>query len=397
MIEQIKQLLNEYKESLLSEYNSSKENEMVKLDLLEAKIKEIESKMESRKVNIPGLEDEKKEFSYFKAIHAIRHNDWSDAGFEKEVFDATRKKAMSMGTSSAGGYVVPTIYIADIIEKLRAESTVIAMGATVLNDLQGSPIQIPRQSGGATGYWVGENAAITASDLELEQLSLTPKKVGALVKLSNSLIKLSNPSAEALVRSDIAQAIALQIDLKALRGTGSANQPKGIVYQDSINTLALGTNGDDFTFDSVLDMEYELAADNALKGKLGFIFHPAIRRKMLKTKVAQYSGDTSGEYVVTPIATNEGNFQAWLGYPYKMTTQIPINLTKAEGTSLTEIYFANWAELIIGQWGGLELMASQETSDAFEKDQTWVRVLQEVDISIRHPESFCLCSDAKAT
>jgi HK97 family phage major capsid protein len=93
----------------------------------------------------------------------------------------------------------------------------------------------------------------------------------------------------------------------------------------------------------------------------------------------------------------ETTLKGYLGYPYKMTTQIPINLTKANGTALTEVYYANWQELIIGQWGGMEIMASNETSDAFEKDQTWVRVLQEVDLAVRHPESFCVCSDAKAT
>ena len=77
-----------------------------------------------------------------------------------------------------------------------------------------------------------------------------------------------------------------------------------------------------------------------------------------------------------------------------MTTQIPINLTKGAGTALTEVYFGNWEELIIGQWGGMEIALSTETSDAFEKDQTWVRVLQEVDIAVRHPESFCLVNDA---
>ena len=51
------------------------------------------------------------------------------------------------------------------------------------------------------------------------------------------------------------------------------------------------------------------------------------------------------------------------------------------------MYFGNWEEVMIGQWGGLEILVSQETSDAFQKNQTWIRVLQEVDIGLRHPES----------
>jgi HK97 family phage major capsid protein len=393
MFEELKKLLAAHKDELLKDWNISKAELINQLEATELRLKDLESKYQTRAVTVPGLEAEKQQFSFFKAVHAIQTRDWSNAGFEKEVFDATKKTAQAMGTGSVGGYIVPMIYIAQLIELLTAESVVVGMGATVLDNLNGSPIYLPRQTGGSTAYWVGENAAITESNITLDQLSLTPKKVGVLVKLSNTLIKLSNPSAEALVRRDIAQSLALKIDLAVLRGTGANNQPTGINLTDSINTVAIDTNGGALTYDHLIDMEYELAVDNALRGKLGYIFHPAIRRNLLKRKIAQYSGDTGGQYIASP--TTEANFQSWLGYPYRMTTQIPINMEKAaSGAILTEVFFGNWEELIIGQWGGMEIMASQETSDAFEKDQTWVRVLQEVDIAVRHPQSFCLISDA---
>jgi len=393
MLEEIKRLLEEQKSLLLMKFDDGVQEAIRTVSGLEARIAEMEKLATPRRVHLAGLEDEKENFSFFKAIWAIKTQNWDNAGFEKEVFENTRKRAMAMGTGSAGGYIVPTIYIADLIELLQADAIVAALGATFLPNLQGSPVQIPRQSAGSTGYWVGENAAITGSDLTLEQLSLTPKKVAALVKLSNSLIKLSNPAAEQLVRRDIASTIALQIDLKALRGTGSASQPTGIASTSNINTLEVSDpDGGTLDWDDLLDMEYKLAEDNALKGRLGYAIHPSLRRKLLKQKVAQFSGDTGGSYIVAPLT--ESLFQTWLGYPYKMTTQIPITLTKGSGTNLTEVYFGNWAELIIGQWGGMEIALSTETSDAFEKDQTWVRVLQEVDIAVRHPESFCLVNDA---
>ncbi|MFA5398023.1 MAG: phage major capsid protein [Methanogenium sp.] len=397
MLEQIKDMLAQYKDDIMKGYDSSKEEVMNQITLMETRVKEIEDRFTalSSKMTVPGLDAEKQEFSFFKAIWAIKNNDWSNAGFEKEVFDNTRKKAQSMGTSSAGGYIVPTIYVPDIIELLVAESVVASMGATMLPALQGSPVQIPRQSAGSTAYWVGENQSITESSITLEQINLTPKKVAALVKLSNTLIRLSNPSAEALVRMDIARSLALKIDLTALRGTGSNNQPTGIVYTSGIGTEAIGDNGGSLTFDHLINMEYTLASENALRGKLGFIWHPCIRRNLIKRRYPNYSGQTDGPYIISPITESE--FKLWVNYPYAQTTQIPINLTKAEGTALTEVYFGNWADLLIGQWGGMEIMASQETSDAFEKDQTWVRILQELDIAVRHPKSFVLCSDASSS
>ena len=343
-------------------------------------------------VSLPGVNEGKQQFSFLKAIRAIRWSDWKDAEFEKEVFDQTRKRAMSQGTDSAGGYLVPTQHIAELIEMLYDRAVVIALGATVLDNLTGSPVEIPKQTGGATAYWPGENAAITDSNLTLDQLSLTPKVVGCLVKLSNRLIQLSNPSAEAMVRRDVATALALAIDLKALRGDGTSNTPTGIANTSGINTVAIGTSGGVFDFDIAMQMIDELDVDNALKGKLGFAFHAKVKGKMKRERIPQFSGDGKGAFVMMPMT--DAVLKERMGYAFETTNQIPTNLTKGSGTSLSEVYFGNWEELLIANWGAMQIMASQETSDAFEKNQTWVRILQDVDIGVRHAQSFCLVNDA---
>jgi len=220
-------------------------------------------------------------------------------------------------------------------------------------------------------------------------LQLTPKSVGALVKLSNRLLRLSNPSAEAMVRADVARVISLAIDLAALRGSGASGQPTGIANTAGINTKPFGTNTPNFDF--FFDMEYELAVDNALRGKLGFVFHPCVKRSLSKLKVAQFSGDTGGEYIIRPMDANA--LTNYIGYPFAMTTQIPINL--GTGNNETEIYFGNWQELVVGQWAGIEILPSKEAGDAFAKNQTWIRIITDVDIGLRHAESFCLGTGVK--
>ena len=242
---------------------------------LAARFEELENRSRERKwAGVPGLEDEKEKFSLFKAIYAIGTGDWSQAQFEADVFRQTRDMATT--PDSSGGYLVPTQAIPELIEMLRAEAVVFQMGATLLDNLSGSPVEIPKQTGGATAYWVGENEALTGSDPTLGQLQLTPKSVGCLVKLSNRLLRMSNPSAEQMVRQDIARVVSLAIDLAALRGTGAAGQPTGIANTAGINTKAFSTNSPNFDYFS--DMEYELAVDNALRGKLGFVFHPCVKR-----------------------------------------------------------------------------------------------------------------------
>jgi len=371
---------------------------MDEIKAYETRIKEMEQRVHPTKVSLPGLEDpkEKGKFSFLRAFYGALTKDWTEAPFEKSIFDETARKSVMNATSgTAGAYIVPTEVIADLIEMFEADSVLIRAGATVMGGLTGSPVEFPRQTGGATAYWVGENQAIPESEMAFGMMSMSPKAVAALVKMSDRLIRLSNPSIEAMVRRDIALRVALKIDLAGLRGTGSSYQPLGVSQQPGINTVTIGADGGSINFDRLMDMEYELAFDNALQGNLAYIWHPCIKRNLLQLKVAQYTGDTGGEYIVQPIT--EQQLGAWVGYPYYQTTQIPITLTKGNGTALTEIYFGNWRELLIGQWGGMAIMASQETSDAFEKVQTWIRIIQEMDIAVRHVESFCLINDAKSS
>lgn len=371
---------------------------MAELAARDARIAELEKLLMPRKASVAGLEDYAKEFYFTRAIYAIMTNDWSHAGFEKEVFDETRK-TMDATVGASGAYIVPTQVLGGLIGLLEAAMVVKQAGATVLPGLIGSPVELTRQTGGATAYWVGENQALTPSDLSFGAMSLTPKGVGALVKMSNRLIRLSSPGIEGIVRQDIALRVAQKIDLAALRGQGTEYQPLGVANYPGINTVVIGASGGNIDFDKLIDMEGTLEDDNALAGNLAYIWAPCTKRNLLKLKVKQYSGATGvssdSAYIVQPVT--EQQLQAWIGYPYLQTTAVPTNLTKGGGTDLTEIYFGNWAELLIGQWGGMEIMASQETSDAFEKVQTWIRVIQEVDCQVRHPESFCLINDANKT
>jgi len=339
-------------------------------------------------------------FSLFKALRGLSTGDWTDAAHEREVLFDHKVRDMATSPDSSGGYLVPSQAIPELIEMFKAEAVVSRAGATWLTDLKGSPVTIPKQTAGATAYWVSEGSAITPSDLTFGQVSLTPKKCAALVKLSNELLSMSLPAAEAVVRQDLAEQLSLAIDLAALRGTGADNQPLGIANTSGINTVALGDNGSYLSsLDLFFDMIAALEEHNALKGKLGFVCNPKVKAALRKLKTPQFSGDTGGQYQLPPLVTallaTDGALQEAVGYPLLGTTQIPTNLTKGTSTDCTEVYFGNWQDLLIGQWGGLSILASPHAGDAFAKDQTWVRITMSVDVAVRHPESFCLCNDLR--
>lgn len=365
---------------------------------LEKRFADLESKSKTRKwASVPGLEMDADKFSLVRAINYIKEGKsldaWKNAPFEAEVFRQTR--AMSSGDDSAGGYLVPAEAMPEFIEMLRAETVCIKMGARVISGLKGAPVTFVKQTGGATAYWVGEGIAPTDSDLATGMIKMTPKKLMALTYINNELIRRSNPSAEALVRQDLAIVLGLAIDYAVLRGSGSENVPLGIANTPGINTVTLGTGSGavpDFV-NPWPDMRYQLSVDNALRGRLGFVFHPAIHNVLMKLRNPYFSGDTGGEYPILPLT--DAQLQAVLGYPFAETTQLPINLVASGSTNCSEIYFGNWLEVLIGEWLGFELMASNVAGTAFATDQTWVRIISEVDSALRHPESMCLCNTAR--
>lgn len=367
----------------------------------EERLKHLESSaVLSKGVSLPGVTEEKESFSFLKAVNAIKSNDWSSAGFEKEIFANTAEKALASGSGTAGGYMVPNEYIAEMIEMIRAESIVGDLGATYLNNLSGAPVEFPKQTGGATAHWVAENSAITESQQTFGQLTLSPKQVAAMTKVSNRLLKMSDPSVEAMVRRDIVKAISLAVDLAALRGSGTENEPMGIANTPGIlNVDTVGADGGPFLFETAGQMEGALEDANALRGRLGFAWNPKIKRLLKQEKILNFSGQTTGEpYQVGLPAISDDKLRDILGYDFRSSTQIPTDLVKgSSGATLSEIYFANWEELLIGSWGGLELMASSEAGTSFASNQTWIRVIQEVDMGLRHNESFCICNDATVT
>jgi len=267
------------------------------------------------------------------------------------------------------------------------------MGATVLTNLQGI-LQIPKQTAGSTAYWVTENIDdITESDLAFGQIELRPRAVACLTTFSKRLLMQSNPSIEKMVREDFVLRLALAADYGAILGPGVAGAPMGIANTPGINTTALGVNGGFWNFEAAKDQEGTLEDLNALRGELGYLMHPKVKRKLQKERIKQYVGDTEGAYVMLPMSNDQ--LAERLDYKFKTTTQIPTNLTKGGGSNLSMVFFGNWRDLLIGQWGGIELDASIHAGDAFKKNQVKIRAVMEMDTALRHPESFNLISDAE--
>tara|TARA_B100001146_G_scaffold102210_1_gene90522 strand:+ start:3569 stop:4954 length:1386 start_codon:yes stop_codon:yes gene_type:complete len=295
-------------------------------------------------------------------------------------FDARHYVPQDAESRAAIGKVAPTVFGAALvatdllsgsfIELLRNRTLVAQMGATILPNLVGD-VDIPRQSAGAVATWVAtEGTAVGEDQVETDTVSLTPKTVGVYTDITRRMLKQSSVGIEALVRRDIQLAIGLAVDLGAISGDASGGAPRGIIETGSVGQV---TTSGDLDWANIVEFETDVAAANADRGAMGFLVTAAIRG-IMKTK--EKAGDVARFLMDMDGTTNS--------YRVEVSNQVPAS----------HILFGNFNDLLIGEWGGLDMLAdpySLGTSGGLR-----LHGYQDVDVAVRHPASFSIATDATA-
>jgi HK97 family phage major capsid protein len=349
-------------------------------------------------------EKEVKQYSMLRAINALANpGDQSiqrAAAFERETSDAVakvmgkssrglfvpfevQKRDLLVGTASAGGNTVATDLLASsFIDILRNAMVINGLGARMMTGLVGQ-IAIPKQTGSATHFWVAENSAPTESQQAFGQVTMTPKTVGAFTDISRRLILQSSISVENLVQQDLATVLGLAVQQAAINGSGASNQPTGILTTAGIGSVAGGTNGLAPTWAHIIALETAIAVANADVGTMGYLTNARMRGRLKST---EKFGSSNG----SPIW--DGGNTPLNGYAAAVTNAVPSNGTKGTGTNLSSIIFGNFADLMIGMWGSLDLMVDPYTGSTAGTIR--VVALQDVDVAVRNVESFSAMTDA---
>ena len=338
-------------------------------------------------------------YSIVRAIRAAATGDWSEAELERK---ASIEVAKRLGRSPQGFFVPsdvqtekrvvfdsiggrPTIatelLAQNFIDLLRNRMMVRAAGATVMSGLVGD-VAIPRQTGGATAFWVAEGGAPTVTRQTVDQVALNPKTIGAFTDISRRLLAQASLDVENFVRTDLATVLALAIDFAALHGVGASNQPRGIANTAGIGVVIGGANGLAPNWGHIVGLETEVAIDNADVGNLSYMTNPRVRGRLKTTSKAGTEA----------LMVWGENAEPLNGYRAFVTSQVRSDLTRGTGTNLSAIFFGNWADLIIGHWGTLDILVDPYTGGT--SGTVRVIALQDVDVAVRQPMSFAAMLDA---
>lgn len=324
---------------------------------------------------------EVKKYSMLKAIRALASGDWKNAGLELEASIAIADKlgkesrgffvpyeiqtrAQNVTTGSAGGVLVPVeLQMSSFVEMLRAKSVVMGLGARTLNGVVGN-VDIPKQTSASTAYWVAEDGAATDSQAAFANIRLSPKTLANAVPITRRMLEQTDGSFDSLITMDIANVMALALDLAILEGDGT-NKPLGITGTVGVNTQTVTTAGSP-SWAELVGFETAIDADNALVGNLAYVTTPSVKGNLKVTK----KDAGSGIYLLDGGVAN--------GYQVATTTQISAN----------RIIFGNFADVVIANWGVLDIM--KDTATKASSGGIVLRAFQDVDAAIRNAQSFCI-------
>jgi HK97 family phage major capsid protein/HK97 family phage prohead protease len=273
-----------------------------------------------------------------------------------------------LNTSDDNEIVATNLLANEFIDVLRNSSSVMQAGARMLPGLQGN-VAIPKKASASASGWIStEGGAASESEPTFSTVSLTPKNIGAFTDMTRQLILQSTPAIEQLVRDDLTQALALAIDKGALEGSGSSGQPTGILNTSGVNKPTAFAAAVP-TFAEMVALETAIAEDNALFGNLAYITDAATYGG-LKTKVKDAG---SGMFVLEGGQAN--------GY----------NVIRTQQATAGNVYFGNFADCMIGMWGGLDLTVDPYTAST--SGTVRIVALQTVDVALRNAVSFAYNND----
>lgn len=395
------------------------------LEKIRATQKKIKAAIRKRG-GVAGLEDEKeaKKFSLVKAIWGRKIGfEEAKAGYELEVMKACHERIKhSIGIESSAGNFVPDQVIADVIEPIYRRSTFINLAGdgqtrvSVMDGLFGATVKIPRFQGGLLAFWLGENDEYVESMARTSDMSLRPKKLTALIRMSEESRRFTAYGYEALLRRDLAMAMAYEIDRAVLYGAGNDNEPRGLIRYtdvpiysteagDVVEAAPVASAGDELDFDGLDNMMGVAEDNNVVAGpSAAVVANPRYFRRLKRIRVPQFPADAAGAYLLGSPMLTDSKLGDIIG-AFAKTTMISTNRTSgqsagwtpadADDTNFTDVFYGAWNEIIFGRWSGLELVDDMGKSVGFTRDQYYTKIRMYGDLGIRHSESFVWSPDVR--
>lgn len=298
---------------------------------------------------------------------------------------AVSGRALTEGTDSAGGYLVPPEFQADVLRiaeeygVIRKFGTVVPMGSDTknLNSITAS----------VTAYWVAEEAQITESQPTVGRPILTAKKLAGITPYSNELFADASAKVYDLLVALFAEAFAAEEDAQGLAGDGTTFT--GILNASGVNSVQMASGNTSFAdvdFDNILDMVDALTEGQRAGAR--FLYHRNISTYLRKLK------DANSQYIWTAPTASEP--ETLYGYPVSRSDKLPGTSDDAVATEFLAFGNPRWTYL--GDRQQVSITIGTEgtvgSNNLFEKDMAALRVIERVGIVVGIESAYAVLKTA---
>jgi len=270
------------------------------------------------------------------------------------------KAAVAAGTTTDSTWAAPLVdyktMASEFIDLLRPQ--------TILGQMQGLRrvpfrIRIPRQTSGASVGWVGEGNPKPVSKHGFDTVELPQSKIAGIVVITMELARFSDPSAEALVRDDMVEAIASFSDAQfinpavaAVSGTNPGSITNGATAAASTGSTLAEIEADLLTA--------RLAMVNANLPLAGcyWIMNPATRIFLEELR-------TSQDVLAFPNLSEKGTLK---GIPVVTSNSVGTYDSAEAGGARKYIALVSAPNVLLADDGQVMLDASAEASIVMTED-----------------------------
>ena len=221
------------------------------------------------------------------------------------------QNALSIGTDSEGGYLVPDEYERTLVEALNDEVFFRNL-ATVIKTSSGDR-KIPIVTSKGEAAWIDEGGHFTESNDSFGQTTIGAHKLATMIKVSDELLNDSVFNIEQYISREFGRRIGAKEEEAFFIGDG-AGKPTGIFNATGGAETGVTAANTTITFDDVMDLYYSLRAP--YRNKAVWLLNDSTVKAIRKLK------DGNGNYIWQP-SVREGEPDRILNRPYRTSIYVP--------------------------------------------------------------------------
>lgn len=316
-----------------------------------------------------------------------------------EMVEESQEFARTIGNAPRGMYVSPERFVSTrtqlaanhptllptdslsgmFVEELRTLNACLSLGATFLS--LGANSYIPAGGGISGGWYLDDEAAPDAVPVT-RSIPLTLHRHTSRVKWGYTLAKIGEPHVDELCRREMMREMAHAVDLVSIVGSGTGAMPRGVLNTTGIGLVSMGTNGGPIDWSAVSALQKAVFDEGVTGRAFGYVTNHAVRHELMTTERAT----GTAKFLI-----DDQSVDKLAGYALACTSHVPSNLTKGTGDDLSAMIFGNWTDLIIAQFGAIDVVVDPYSDAA--KGNVAITLHSAWDTATRHAESFAAVRD----